>query len=295
MLPWAVAHPGTTVGELQERFGYDHRAELIRDLNLVFVCGLPGYGPGDLIDLTIDDDEVYIDLADYFSRPVRLTASEGLFLLSAGFAVLSSGTAPPALESAVAKLRAVIAADDDVLDVDLEPEPGLVDVLRRAAADARVVEITHTSMASGRTTTRQVEPWAVFTTRGNWYLSGHCRMAGAERVFRIDRIRESRTLDETFTPPPEPPAPVVTYTPGPEDATARIRLSPAATWVSDYYPVVTVSTEDDGSTVVDLSVADPAVAARILLRLGSEAALVDGEAVAAATEDLRDRILRRYT
>jgi proteasome accessory factor C len=294
MLPWVVANPGTTIQELQERFGYGRRADLIRDLNLVFVCGLPGYGPGDLMDLTIDDDEVYVDLADYFGRPLRLTATEGLILLSAGLAVLSSGTAPRALETAVSKLQAVIAADDDVLDVDLEPEPGLVDVLRRAATEARVVEITHVSMASGKTTTREIEPWGVFTTLGNWYVSGHCRLAAAERVFRIDRIREFRLLDEAFEPPPVPPSPVVAYTPGPDDVTARIRLSPQATWVADYYPVVTVSEDDDGSMVVDFSTADPVVAARILLRLGSEAELVEGAAVATATEDLRTRILRRY-
>jgi proteasome accessory factor C len=91
-----------------------------------------------------------------------------------------------------------------------------------------------------------------------------------------------------------PPSPVVAYTPGPDDVTARIRLSPQATWVADYYPVVTVSEDDDGSMVVDFSTADPVVAARILLRLGSEAELVEGAAVATATEDLRTRILRRY-
>jgi len=41
MLPWVIEHPGTPVDEVCERFGYT-RAELAADLDLVFVCGLPG-------------------------------------------------------------------------------------------------------------------------------------------------------------------------------------------------------------------------------------------------------------
>ena len=88
MLPWVIAHPGAEVTAVCERFGYT-RAELVADLNLVFVCGLPGYGPGELMDAFVDEDEVVVDAADYFSRPVRLTAAEALMLLAAGMAVLS--------------------------------------------------------------------------------------------------------------------------------------------------------------------------------------------------------------
>ena len=47
MLPWVIDNPGVHVDAVCERFGYT-RKELIKDLDLVFVCGLPGYGPGDL-------------------------------------------------------------------------------------------------------------------------------------------------------------------------------------------------------------------------------------------------------
>jgi proteasome accessory factor C len=293
MLPWALEHPGSSVEELSRRFGYEG-AELLRDLNLIFVCGLPGYGPGDLMDMTIDDGEVYIDLADYFSKPLRLSAPEALMVLAAGSALLSSGTAPPALHTAVDKLRRLITVDDGVFEVDLDPEPELIGVLRDAASLGRVVSITHTSMSSGRTTERNIEPWGVFTTQGNWYVTGHCRLAGAERAFRVDRIRDVTVTDEQFTPPAETPDPHVTYTPGADDVTATIRLAPEAAWVSDYYPVAITDTTHDGSMVIDFSTADPLVAARLLLRLGDTAVLVGGPEVEAALEDLRSRILARY-
>jgi len=292
MLPWVIAHPGSSVAEVCKRFGYS-RPELLNDLNLVLVCGLPGYGPGELMDAFVDEDEVVVDAADYFNRPVRLTAAEGLMLLAAGMAVLSSDSAPPALASAVAKLQAVIAPDSESVTVDIGSEPEMASMLRSAAVAGRVVTITYTALGSGETTTRAIEPWAVFSTLGNWYVSGHCRRADAERVFRLDRMRDVVETSETFDPPEVSPAPAVHYSPSVDDVTARISLTPAAAWVADYYPVSIVSDGPD-TRVIDFSAADPMVTARLLLRLGDTASLVSGPEVATATETLRDRITARY-
>jgi proteasome accessory factor C len=292
MLPWVIAHSGAGVGEVCERFGYT-RSELARDLALIFVCGLPGYGPGDLMVAYIDGDEVVVDLADYFGRPVRLTAAEALLLLASGMALLSSGAAPEALASAVAKLQAVLVPDEGILAVDLPAAPELVATLGEAAVAGRVVEITYSSIATGESSTRRVEPWRVFSTLGNWYLSGHCRLAGGERLFRVDRIREAALTEDRFTPPASPPPAQVRYAAGVDDVQAIIRLGRGAAWVADYYPVE-VLLRRGAEVDVRFSASDPAVAARLLVRLGREAQLLDGPEVAAATADLRARIGRRY-
>jgi proteasome accessory factor C len=292
MLPWVIAHPGAEVGEVCRRFGYT-RAELARDLAAVFVSGLPGYGPGDLMVAYIDGDEVVVDLADYFAHPLRLTASEGLVLLAAGMALASSGAAPEALSSAVAKLAAVIVPDDGSLDVGLPVPPGVVATLAEAAGRGEVVRLTYTSLGRGETTVREVQPWRVFAALGNWYLSGHCRLAGGERVFRIDRIREVNPTGERFTPPAEPPPAEVRYLPGADDVTALLRLSPGAEWVAEYYPVEILRRDGQG-LVVRFSAADPGVTARLLVRVGRGAELLEGAEVAQAVSDLRSRIARRY-
>ena len=292
MLPWVIANPGNTVEEVCERFGYTPR-ELAADLNLVFVCGLPGYGPGDLMVAFIDDDEVVVEMADYFSTAVRLSAPEALTLLAAGMAVLSAGQGPAALRSGVDKLQRLLLPDsEDALVVDLA-EPELVGELRRAAADGAVMEIVYTALNSGATTERDIEPWTVFSTMGNWYVAAHCRLAEGERVFRIDRIREAKLTGETFEPPAAPPPPEVRYSPGVDDVEATIRLFPAAQWITEYYPVEVLA-EEDQSTLVRFSASDPLVIARLLLRLGPAAVLVKGHEVADATGALRDRILTRY-
>src|SRR5690606_15547202 len=146
------AHPGASVDEVCERFGYRNHEDLARDLDVVFVCGLPGYGPGELMVAYIDEDEVVVDTADYFEGAPRLTPSEMLLMLASGMAILSMGEGSPALESAVDKLIATVAPDADSLAVDIQAEPSLVGPLRDAAADHRVVEMTYTSLGSGETT-----------------------------------------------------------------------------------------------------------------------------------------------
>ncbi|HKY49277.1 MAG TPA: WYL domain-containing protein, partial [Acidimicrobiia bacterium] len=258
------------------------------------VCGLPGYGPGDLMVAEIDDDEVFVDTADYFASAPRLAPAEALALLASGIAVVGSGQASPALASAVEKLsRALLPEGTGVIDVDLAGEPDLVAILRDAAATNSVVEITYTSLSRDQTTVREVEPWSVFSSMGNWYLSGHCRMAGAERSFRVDRIRRAEATGAVFEPPKALPPRSIRYTPSVEDVRCRIALTPAARWVLDYYPVDIVS-DGPEETVVEFSAGDPLVAARLLLRLGPQGRLLDGPEVIEALTTLRSRILSVY-
>jgi proteasome accessory factor C len=132
----------------------------------------------------------------------------------------------------------------------------------------------------------------VFSTLGNWYVRAHCRLAGGERVFRVDRIRSAEATETRFEPPEAVPPPLVEYTPGADDVRAVIRLDARARWVADYYPVEVI--EDGDELVVRFSAPDAAVTARLLLRLGPAAELVDGDDVAAELADLRSRIIARY-
>lgn len=293
MVPWVIANQGAAVEEVCRRFGYTER-ELLEDLNLVFVCGLPGYGPGDLMVAYVENDEVIVDMAEYFSRPLRLTPAEALGLLASGSALVSTEQAPQALEGALRKLASALGFEaDEAVVVDLAGESALVQLLRQGVSEGRVIALTYTSLGKGETRQRLVEPWSVFSTLGNWYLSGYCRTAGGERVFRVDRIQEARPTDETFTPPPEPPLPEVRYTPSEDDVRATIRLGERARWVAEYYPVEVLS--DTGTEMlIEFSAADPSVAARLLLRLGADARLVAGPETEAALQDLRNRILTRY-
>jgi proteasome accessory factor C len=142
VVPYLVQHPGSRLGEVAELFGASPE-QLRRDLDLLFMSGLPPYGPGDLIDVDVDqDDRIWITMADHFARPLRLTRSEALALYVRGTELVATPGLPqaPDLASALGKLRETLGPE--TLDAD-----GLIEVtgggtaphhldLLRAAAEA---------------------------------------------------------------------------------------------------------------------------------------------------------------
>ena len=106
IVPWVAAHDGPEVAEVCRRFGV-REEELLEDLNLLFLCGIHPFTPDVLIDVDVADGRVWIRMADYFRRPLRLSPQEGLALVSAGTALLSVPGADPdgALATALAKLE----------------------------------------------------------------------------------------------------------------------------------------------------------------------------------------------
>jgi proteasome accessory factor C len=209
--------------------------------------------------------------------------------------VVGTGAGSETLARAVEKLSHSLLPDEPGLfTVDIaSAEPEFAMSLRRAAAEGRVVEIVYTSLSRNDTTTRAIEPWVVFTSLGNWYTSAYCRSARAERVFRLDRIRSVIDTDQTFTPPASPPTPEVRYVPDDDDVSCVIQLEPGGRWVAEYYPLELIS--DDGRRMqVRFSASDPMVAAGLLLRLGDQATLLDGDQVGSTLAGLRSRVLARY-
>jgi proteasome accessory factor C len=83
------------------------------------------------------------------------------------------------------------------------------------------------------------------------------------------------------------------FRPSPDDLVAVVRLTPAARWVTEYYPVESVE-EDDGDLVVRLRVSDPEWLVRLLLQLGGEARLVEPVGLIAEVRAAASRVLGSY-
>lgn len=201
-IPWIVAQDGAHVDEIAERFDYP-REMLLDDLhNVVFFVGVPPYTPDTLIEVQIDDDIVWINYADWFSRPMRLTGGEALALLAAGESVLavSGGDEVDSLARGLAKLRLTTGAGAETLDVQLgvAPESVLQD-LRHAQQAGLAVDISYYSFARNERTARRIEPQRFFAEDGHWYVVAFCHLAEGERVFRLDRIDNLTITDAAAT------------------------------------------------------------------------------------------------
>ena len=294
LVPWVASRDGPKVDDVCARFGCT-QAELVADLELLFLCGLHPYTPDVLIDVDIADGRVWIRYAEYFARPLRLTPAEGLALLAAGRTLLatSGGDEGGPLERGLAKLAGAMGVDaGEAVEIELGPvAENLLATLRTAAAAGRQVEIDYYSFGRDERARRVVDPYAVFSAAGKWYVSGWCHRVDDERLFRVDRIDSATPLDSGFEPRATPPE-LVAYRPDAEDPRVVLDLEPSARWVAEQYPTEKVEEVDGGGLRVTLVASQPAWLERLLLRLGSQATVVGGDGGAASAA--ARRLLRRY-
>jgi proteasome accessory factor C len=304
LLPYAIQHPGTTVADLSRKFDIP-KTELINDLNLVFLCGLPGYGPGDLIDVDFQDDRIFISMADYFSAPLRLTPAEGLALYAGGQAIaaLPSMEQAESLKRALQKLGRALGADgedDDgaAIKVRFEESPAdHMEVLQQGLAQRKQVEIEYFSGSRAEFSTRKVDPWGLVAALGRWYLVGLDHNSSEERMFRVDRIK-SATLTEDDAPAPDD-FDAERYRGafvGREDQqTVMMEISAdAARWFEDYYPVRSSEELGDGWRRVELFSSSDTWSATVALKLGKEARNVEPPSVTDRARELAAAIASRH-
>ncbi len=73
--------------------------------------------------------------------------------------------------------------------------------IQSALTNFKVLEIEYLSADAISSTTRDVEPFAIYhNTSENWVLIAWCRLKNDFRSFRIDRIKKLKPLPVTFSP-----------------------------------------------------------------------------------------------
>ena len=279
LLPYAIRNPGISVDELAQRFNIPRR-ELIDDLNLVFLCGLPGYGPGDLIDVSLEEDRVYVDMADYFSLPLRLTPTEALALYAGGEAIaaLPGMEEAEALRRALAKLGRSLGtgADGNASGIMIDLESGPEEHLKRiqhALHERRKMWLEYFSASRGEMTERTIDPWGLIAALGRWYLVAYDHRTRDERMFRTDRIKRIAVLDEAAEVPADfdPDQYRGAWSGRTAPDVVSFEISPAAgRWFEDYYPVMRSDVLADGWIAIEIATSGDVWAATLLLRLGKD-------------------------
>lgn len=206
LLPYFQRHPNRTVMEAARDLGLQP-AEIMEDLNRLWMCGLPGLLPGDLVELEHSYTSVKIHNAQGMDKPLRLTPTEaGVLLLTLeSLENLPGLTDQEAVVSAAEKLRRIMgdyttAVYDSVADGESDGDNATLSVLRDALQHNRQVCFTYHSHSSDTTRIRQVSPARIFTHEGAAYVRAWEEAAGDHRTFRIDRIRDITITTATAQP-----------------------------------------------------------------------------------------------
>jgi proteasome accessory factor C len=300
IVPWIAANDGPLVADVCRRFGVT-RNQLVDDLNVVQLVGLPPYTPDMLIEVVFEGDRVWVRFAEVFSRPLRLSPNQALGLVAAGAALAGAsaegGDGGP-LASGLGKLADLLGiAPDEALGIRLgTSRPEVLDTLRQAVRERRRVHLDYFAYGRDERTERDVDPYRVFADDGAWYVFGHCHLAKGERLFRVDRVYRADLLDEAFERPDGVDDNPEVFDVSPTAPRVTLDLSPAARWVVETYPVEKMVERPDGGVEARLAVASRAWLERLLLRLGNEVQVIDADdpELATAGADAARRVLARY-
>jgi proteasome accessory factor C len=303
LVPYLREHDGAVLTEVAQTFGISE-STLREDLNVLWMCGLPGLAPGDLIDIDMDAVEgegvIHLSNADYLPRPLRLSADEALALVL-GLRTLREIAGPgerDAVDRALKKLGAA-AGDLSVTDQATVRVTAAREGIQARITDGlqrrKRLDLTYDVASRAETTRRMVDPLRVFVLEGYGYLEAWCYSALALRTFRLDRIAAVEVTDVDVEPRE---IELRDLTSGwfdrlRDSPLVTLELQPWAAWVAEYYPTETVSRTEDGHLVVALRVTDPAWLRGLLLRLCGGARVLAppgaGDSAAEAAQEALDQ------
>lgn len=292
LVPYLVAHQGVTTAEAATAFGVTPQ-QIIRDIEVLQFCGLPGGYYDDLFDVNIDvvreEGIIFFANADVLARPLRLRPAEAASLMAALRLVVEMTESSDAA-SALNKLAAAFGQQGQVSVAVAEAgDRENREALTRAIKRRRCVRLRYWTPGRDGASTAVVEPAKLRLVDGFTYLDAWSRPREDWRSYRLDRIEAVEPLDDPMAQRGEPPAAWF------EDAPASLTLTvrPGARWITEYFPATAVGTVPEGLAVT-FPVASPEWAASLVLRLGDAVVSVSDEDVARLARERAAAALALY-
>lgn len=296
LVPYLIARPGIPIEEAAADFGVSQK-QLRRDLELLWMCGLPGYGPGDLIDLSFEGETITVTYDAGMRRPLRLTAAEATALLVALRALVDTPGVvdSDAVRRSLAKIESAVGQAQPAGVVvglamrETETTEQTRAVVMTALQRGRALRIRYYTASRDEISDRTVDPMRMLLVEGRSYLEAWCRLADDVRLFRMDRIDDVTELDEPAAPPPHAQPHDVSegvFRPEPDQCEALLVLRPDARWIAEYYPVEDLVELDDGAARVRMRYSDISWMVRLVLAQA-------GEVLVEEPADLADAVLSR--
>lgn len=285
LVPWLLQRPGITLAETATHFGISID-QLTSDLYQLVVCGVPGYGPDQLVDIDFYDGErIWVTDPQTLDVPMRLTPDElTAHLIALRFLSQIPGT-PSKEELGVLAAKLDRAASESgiasvaaLLDVGNALGSGLEQLIAKSLVQGVKIHFEY-SAADNSLTHRTVSPVRVFRVDDFLYLEALCDQAEALRLFRLDRIGDMTLLEQSASDLSD-----VNYEPASQDSestalghltsapTATLRLSNAALWLAEEN---WIETDPSDPSMVKVPYLSADWLFRWVLGLGSEVTILD--------------------
>ena len=129
------------------------------------------------------------------------------------------------------------------------------------------------------------------------YLEAWCREAEAVRLFRFDRILTARVLDEPAAAPKpavEAPTNTALFDADPSLESAKLRISPRAAWMLEYFPMRVIAELPDGWCEAEMTYAAEDWVARQILGFGADVRVLAPDSLARKVRQAATDALAAY-
>lgn len=195
LVPYVAENPGISIKELATKFHVTEN-QIIKDLELIFLCGLPGYTPYELIDLTFEDGVVTIIEPQLLDKPRQFSETEAV-IINLGLSLLKNSTSNhhqhAVIEDLITKLSKKFKAINQTV-VSETRKPMLYDEVISAINTESVIEFKYDSLSNDTTSDREILPDKIIVKNGNYYLVGLDVKLESERTFRMDLMSNLKVL-----------------------------------------------------------------------------------------------------
>lgn len=189
LIPYILEHQGISLEELAKKFNVSTET-LYEDLNLLFCCGLPGYTPLELIDISFDEGYVSVSNPQVLDVPRKLSKNE-LLRLHLGLELLQK-FAPQQLLSRILKLQNNItshlsfSSPYELIDkVSTENLKIVVEALQ----NGKTLIFDYSSANSDSLSKRTIEVHGIMENIERIYIEGQEQSSGEIKTFRLDRMK----------------------------------------------------------------------------------------------------------
>jgi proteasome accessory factor C len=299
MVPYFQVNPQVSYAKAANDLGVN-RKHLEADINQLWICGMPGYTPGDLIDFELSDDTINVTFSAGIDRPLQLTSTEatGILMALRALAEIPGVVDPAAARSAIAKIdSAAGTAEAGSTETSGATESAAAAAVRQAVHDQRALRIEYFSASRDAQSTRVVDPIRAVLVGDQSYLEAWSREAEGVRLFRFDRILDATVLDEPSAPPETAvggPVNTALFDADPSLPAASLRIAPGAAWMLEYFPMRVVAELPDGHREVAMTYAAEDWLVRQILGFGSDVAVLGPPAVVERMRRSADEALAAY-
>ena len=191
LIPYILENPGVSIIKLAKQFSVTEK-QIESDLQLVFMCGLPGYTPYELIDLIFEDGVVSIIDPQVLDKPRRFTKSE-LVVIALGLQLLGELSASDSARLSKIKLLSnkiiQLGGSNSIIFAPSSSKSPFVEVISKAITNKKSLTMQYQSLVKDEVSIRTVFPHNLYFMNGNLYLSAMDLAAKADRVFKVELIK----------------------------------------------------------------------------------------------------------